>query len=451
VDRLRQPGDSDYDVLGVSPGATGEEINDAFNRLIDKQGYKVGVPREHQWARAREIRAAHATLSDPLKRKAYDESLGRVPEQALWGTAANDAATDELVRPQLEQEQAAPVENRMTADAFVSPGADAWTPPPARPEPELEPPEAEPRELELLELESPEPEPEPDEVVWPVHDWTPPADLDPEPDEEDRRGWGKIWGLASAVALGLLGFSSWLGWNRQEPTAQRGPTVTTEVRPLNPPPPDMVYPLPPDSLSAAGASRAKVQALPPGQSPAARGAVAANSRPENAANGTASQKADELAPLDRAEARGSDAATASAGNAPATEPAAPAPSQQAEAKAPPPPPPVVRPPPIAAPRRARMAPAAVRSPPRWLGGGPTDSDNRRGIYQGTVSVRLTVGSGGRVSNCVPVRRSGNAGLDAMTCRIVEQRARFAPALDTQGRPVASEAFATYVWTHRRRR
>ena len=49
MDSLRQPGNSDYDILGVSPGASDEEIRNAFSRLIYDQGYRVGVPRPGVW------------------------------------------------------------------------------------------------------------------------------------------------------------------------------------------------------------------------------------------------------------------------------------------------------------------------------------------------------------------------------------------------------------------
>ena len=70
MNRLRQPGDSDYDVLGVSPQATDEEINRAFRQLIDGEGYKIGVPLNRQWLRAHQIKAAHANLVNPAKRRA---------------------------------------------------------------------------------------------------------------------------------------------------------------------------------------------------------------------------------------------------------------------------------------------------------------------------------------------------------------------------------------------
>jgi TonB family protein len=100
--------------------------------------------------------------------------------------------------------------------------------------------------------------------------------------------------------------------------------------------------------------------------------------------------------------------------------------------------------------RAGMPTGPIRRPARWVGGGPTDADNPQGRYQGSLAVQVTVGPGGRVSHCVPVRGSGSAGLDAMTCRLVRDRAQFEPALDAQGRPVASQAYATFVWGRRPR-
>jgi TonB family protein len=92
----------------------------------------------------------------------------------------------------------------------------------------------------------------------------------------------------------------------------------------------------------------------------------------------------------------------------------------------------------------------VRSQAQRLGGGPSRLDNPGGRHVGNLVVQFTVQADGRVSNCQAVRSSGKAGLDAMTCRLVEQRMRFKPALDAQGNPVASTAHAQYEWGRRRR-
>jgi protein TonB len=80
-----------------------------------------------------------------------------------------------------------------------------------------------------------------------------------------------------------------------------------------------------------------------------------------------------------------------------------------------------------------------------IGGGPTDADNRRARYRGAVAVQFAVGTEGRVSNCSVTRSSGNPQLDGMTCRLLVERGRFAPARDAQGRPIQSRINASYVY------
>lgn len=88
---------------------------------------------------------------------------------------------------------------------------------------------------------------------------------------------------------------------------------------------------------------------------------------------------------------------------------------------------------------------------RWVSGGLYDSDNRGGLFQGIVGVRFRVLATGQVDGCRVTRASGNRELDALTCRLLEQRLRFSPARDMAGRPVASEVGTTYTWGVRRRR
>jgi protein TonB len=92
----------------------------------------------------------------------------------------------------------------------------------------------------------------------------------------------------------------------------------------------------------------------------------------------------------------------------------------------------------------------IITPAKWISGGPTNADNRRGRYRGSVVVQFTVQPVGRASNCTVVRPSGNPEMDTLTCRIVTDRARFTPARDAAGRPVDSQAHATYVWGRKRR-
>lgn len=65
--------------------------------------------------------------------------------------------------------------------------------------------------------------------------------------------------------------------------------------------------------------------------------------------------------------------------------------------------------------------------------------------EGTVVVRLNVGADGRASGCRVTSSSGNADLDATTCRLAEQRFRYAPARNARGEPVADVAGWSQDW------
>jgi protein TonB len=93
--------------------------------------------------------------------------------------------------------------------------------------------------------------------------------------------------------------------------------------------------------------------------------------------------------------------------------------------------------------------AGDETPPRWLRGRIKDSDYPISAGEsgsnGTVSVRYTVGTDGRVSGCEVTRSSGDAALDETTCRLIEQRFRYAPSRDEQGRAVPSIVVENHDW------
>jgi protein TonB len=91
------------------------------------------------------------------------------------------------------------------------------------------------------------------------------------------------------------------------------------------------------------------------------------------------------------------------------------------------------------------------APARYISGGLYDSDNRRGRFQGTVGVRITVGTNGRAEGCRVIQSSGLPGLDMVTCSLLQQRLRFTPARDASGNPVASEVESIHNWGRRRGR
>jgi protein TonB len=86
---------------------------------------------------------------------------------------------------------------------------------------------------------------------------------------------------------------------------------------------------------------------------------------------------------------------------------------------------------------------------RQIAGALTGRDYPRAAKRaragGTVLVRYTVGVDGRPSGCTVTQSSGNADLDAVTCRLIEQRFRYEPARDGEGRPIPSVETGRHIW------
>ena len=70
---------------------------------------------------------------------------------------------------------------------------------------------------------------------------------------------------------------------------------------------------------------------------------------------------------------------------------------------------------------------------------------RRAGVEGSVSVRFTVGTDGSVSTCRVLRSTASPELDATTCRLIERRFRYEPAMDAAGRPVPETIGRTFDW------
>ena len=94
------------------------------------------------------------------------------------------------------------------------------------------------------------------------------------------------------------------------------------------------------------------------------------------------------------------------------------------------------------------------SPARFLRGGIGNGDVPRRVYLaglgGTVRVRYTVGTDGRVHDCAVTQSSGVAELDETTCRLLTRRLRFEPARDGAGRKVPEVQSGRQVWEVDRR-
>jgi len=64
---------------------------------------------------------------------------------------------------------------------------------------------------------------------------------------------------------------------------------------------------------------------------------------------------------------------------------------------------------------------------------------------GTVMAHFTVGADGRARKCRVVTSSGNADIDATTCRLIEQRFRFEPARNKAGQPITDVTGWQQTW------
>ena len=120
--------------------------------------------------------------------------------------------------------------------------------------------------------------------------------------------------------------------------------------------------------------------------------------------------------------------------------------------------PIGHPPPIAAkpvpPPQARQAPPADPNdksapargePVSFFFADDYPVEALRRSEQGRAVARLALDSTGKVVRCNVATSSGSASLDAATCRIALERVRYRPALDRDGRPIASSVTLPVRW------
>ncbi|MCF8709826.1 energy transducer TonB [Rhizorhapis sp. SPR117] len=114
------------------------------------------------------------------------------------------------------------------------------------------------------------------------------------------------------------------------------------------------------------------------------------------------------------------------------------------------PPPVFTPTPVAPPAPPPPKQAAKAATPRGNPGSwvtPDDYPSRalREERAGTTGFRLSVGADGKVTDCQVTSSSGSNDLDTEACKMLMRRARFRPAEDTSGNPMASSYSSRVVW------
>lgn len=113
---------------------------------------------------------------------------------------------------------------------------------------------------------------------------------------------------------------------------------------------------------------------------------------------------------------------------------------------PPPPPP---PAPVAAPPPPPPAPVQRKpAQPKGRTVGVSQDDypaaSVRAQEEGRSTIRVTVGTNGRVSDCTVVQSSGHSRLDDRACQVAQRRWRFSPATE-DGNPVVSTFTQNITW------
>ena len=92
------------------------------------------------------------------------------------------------------------------------------------------------------------------------------------------------------------------------------------------------------------------------------------------------------------------------------------------------------------------------TPPVRIAGELTNADYHRVRppegASGTVVVSFRVDIEGRVDRCHAIRSSGYAVFDQATCRLIQTRFRYRPAIDASGRPIAWNIRTEYTWEPR---
>ena len=103
------------------------------------------------------------------------------------------------------------------------------------------------------------------------------------------------------------------------------------------------------------------------------------------------------------------------------------------------------PPPPPAPKVAASKASPRGAPGSWV---TTDDYPARALREereGTTGFRLSIGTDGRATNCDVTSSSGSPDLDAETCKNLLRRARFKPAVGTDGQPMTDSYSSRVVW------
>jgi protein TonB len=96
--------------------------------------------------------------------------------------------------------------------------------------------------------------------------------------------------------------------------------------------------------------------------------------------------------------------------------------------------------------------SGIVTPPQQVAGTLTNADYRAARAPpgaaGTVRVSFRVRSDGAADQCRVLSPSGVPAFDEATCRLIQQRFRFRPALDASGQPIEWTVRTDYTWSPR---
>jgi TonB family protein len=104
-------------------------------------------------------------------------------------------------------------------------------------------------------------------------------------------------------------------------------------------------------------------------------------------------------------------------------------------------------PPAKAPQAQDKArgPSPSNGPGQWITTWDYPAKAIREKLEGETGFRLAIDAQGRVTSCTVTVSSGSALLDETTCKLVTARARFTPAIGTDGRPSAGFYSSRMRW------
>ncbi len=90
---------------------------------------------------------------------------------------------------------------------------------------------------------------------------------------------------------------------------------------------------------------------------------------------------------------------------------------------------------VALARAAKVRVAPIGNPGRWATNSDYPRAAQRADKEGTVVFQVEVAPDGSINKCVVVKSSLVPELDEISCRLIKQRAKFAPARDENDKPI----------------